>query len=310
MAKKVYFFIDDVIWTLQELHRQRPASIFDQHFLKNLKTAHDLYGAKFQLNLFYRTDFYYGNDEFTLADMTDAYKDEFNAASDWLKFSFHSKQEFPDYPFINATYEDTKAIFEDIRNQVYRFAGENSFTYGITPHWGPISKAACLALRDCGMKVLWSTCGIRTPYNGDLDSLPYGHAGRLLQNRQPETMLYTRKTRDTAIARSLCGYNHITEEEAASIHGKLKTVVDPQTGIHFKVFNSGTGAINLLMDEDLEGAIVPQLGNEYICLASHEQYSYPHYFAYQPTHAARLLRACELVAKDGYEFFYIEDLGK
>jgi len=122
MVKKVCFFIDDVIWTLQELNEQRPASIFDQHFLKNLKIAHDLYGAKVQLILFCRTDSYYGNDEFTLADMTDAYKEEFTAASDWLKFSFHSKQEFPDYPFVNATYEDTKAVFESIRNEVVRFA--------------------------------------------------------------------------------------------------------------------------------------------------------------------------------------------
>ena len=108
MANKACFYIDDVIWTLQDLTRQRPASIFDQHLLKGLKTAHDLYGTKFQMNLFYRTDFYYGNDEFTLADMTDAYKEEFTAASDWLKLGFHAKQEFPDYPYINADYEDVK----------------------------------------------------------------------------------------------------------------------------------------------------------------------------------------------------------
>ena len=64
--KKAYFFIDDVIWLFRDLTRQRPASMFDNFFLKELKKAHDLYGAKFQLNVFYRTDFYYGNDEFTL----------------------------------------------------------------------------------------------------------------------------------------------------------------------------------------------------------------------------------------------------
>ena len=310
MAKTACFYIDDVIWTLQDLARQRPASIFDQHLLKGLKTAHDLYGTKFQMNLFYRTDFYYGNDEFTLADMTDAYKEEFTAASDWLKFSIHSKQEFPDYPFVNATYEDTKAIFNMIRDEVYRFAGENSFTYGITPHWGPISKAGALALRDCGMKVLWASCGNKMPYNGDPDSLPYGHAGRLLHNRQPETMLFTRGGRDTAIARSICGYNHISEEEDLATRRTPKTIYDPETGIHLKVFGNGCGCINLLTDDDVAEMITPYLNDEHLCLATHEQYSFPHYFAYQPTHTDRIIKACELMASAGYAYGYLEDLVK
>lgn len=310
MEKKVCFFIDDVIWTLQELNEQRPASIFDQHFFKNLKASHDLYGAKIQLNLFYRTDFYYSNDEFTLADMTDAYKEEFASASDWLKFSFHSKQEFPDYPFVNATYEDTKAIFENLRNEVFRFAGENAFTYGVTPHWGPLSKAACLALRDCGVTLQWCSAGEKYPYSGDPDTLPYGHAGRLLQNRQPETMLFTRNTKDANISRSICGYNHISEADAKAIQGTLKTVLDAETGIHFKALESAGSIINLLKDDEVESVINANLGSEFICLTTHEQYSYPQYFAYQPTHAERILRACELVAKDGYEFFFLEDLGK
>ena len=42
-----------------------------------LKTAHDKYGLKVQLNLFYRTDSFYGYDEFRLCDVTDKYKSEF-----------------------------------------------------------------------------------------------------------------------------------------------------------------------------------------------------------------------------------------
>ena len=111
MQKSCYFYIDDVIWVFRDLTRQRPASIFDHHFLKVLKETHDKYGMKVQMNVFYRTDFFYGNDEFTLADMTDAYKAEFEEASDWMKFTLHSKQEFPDYPFLNISYQDMKDIF-------------------------------------------------------------------------------------------------------------------------------------------------------------------------------------------------------
>ena len=80
--KKVCVNIDDVIWIFRDLTRKRPASMFDHPFLKQFKDAHDAYGAAFQLNVFYRTDFFYGNDEFTLADMTDAYKKEWEESSD------------------------------------------------------------------------------------------------------------------------------------------------------------------------------------------------------------------------------------
>ena len=78
-----------------------------------LKEMHEKYGLKVQLNLFYRTDFYYGNDEFTLAEMTDAYKKEWEDNADWIRFGFHSKQEFPDYPYINASYDDVKSNYFD-----------------------------------------------------------------------------------------------------------------------------------------------------------------------------------------------------
>lgn len=308
MQKKAFYYIDDFIWSLRDLTRQRPESVFDHHFFGVLKQAHDLYGAKFQLNLFYRTDFFYGNDEFTLADMTDAYKEEFSAASDWLKFSFHSKQEFPDYPFVNASYEDVKSLFEMIRNEVYRFAGENSFGYCVTPHWGPLSKEGCRAMRDCGVKVLWTSWGEKKEYSGDPSTLPYGHAARLLCDRKPETMLYTRKTRDTAIASSICGYNHVSEEEGLSTIGTFKTVKDPETGLHFKVI-CGRGVINLVGDEELETWAAPFLDCEYLCFATHEQYSHPFYFNYQPTHTQRILRSCELIHKAGYTFFWAEELG-
>ena len=71
MNKKFHFFIDDVIWSLRDLTRIKPQSMFDIPFFKVLKNAHDRYGMKVQLNLFYRTSAYYGNDDFCLADVTD-----------------------------------------------------------------------------------------------------------------------------------------------------------------------------------------------------------------------------------------------
>jgi len=75
-GKRAFYYCDDVIWLFRDLTRQRPKSLFDNPFLKLMREAHDRYGMKVQLNCFYRTDFFYGTDEFTLAEMTDAYKSE------------------------------------------------------------------------------------------------------------------------------------------------------------------------------------------------------------------------------------------
>ena len=81
-TRKAAFFIDDVIFILRDLTRQRPKSMFDHPFLGHLKECHDRYGLKMQLNLFYRTDFAHGLDEFSLADMTDAYREEWQSSRD------------------------------------------------------------------------------------------------------------------------------------------------------------------------------------------------------------------------------------
>ena len=162
MNKKAYFFIDDTIWAFRDIARQKPASIFDQPFLALMKEAHDKYGMKVQLNLFYQTDFFYGHDEFSLAEMPDSYKAEWEANSDWLKLAFHARHEFPDYPYVNATYEDVKYDFDRIKKEVIRFAGEKSFALGVCTHWLPMSKDGCKALADSGIKIMSSISILNT----------------------------------------------------------------------------------------------------------------------------------------------------
>lgn len=305
--KRAYFYIDDVIWLFRDLTRQRPASLFDNFFLKELKKAHELYGAKFQLNVFYRTDFFYGNDEFTLSDMTDAYKPEFEAASDWLKMAVHSKQEFPDYPFVNLDYQDTLEIMQTIMGEIRRFAGDSSFTYTMTPHWGPASLDACRAFKDCGVKLLWISDGNKVPYNGDPDSLPYGHAFRLLHNRKPETMLYTRGGLDTAIARSICGHNHLTEEEGEATRGHNYCHYDEATGLYFKELCC-LPAVNTIPADKIDDYVLANVDKEFLGMGTHEQYSYPDYFAYQPEHLGKILRVCQLAHEHGYTFIFADQL--
>ena len=229
MEKLAYFFIDDTIWCLRDIAREKPKSIYDNAFFKMLKKGHDDYGMTVQLNLFYRTDFFYGDDEFTLKEMPDTYKEEFQEASSWLRFAFHAKQEFPDYPYVNASYEDVKNNYEAIINEVKRFAGEECIADALVPHWLPISKEGCRALHDCGVRVLSVSSGDRTEYTGDESVLPYGHAARLLHNRQPETMLFTRKTNDKRITSSISAYNHLDTEQYDYTFGKNRSILDEES---------------------------------------------------------------------------------
>lgn len=298
--KKAYFFIDDTIWVLRDITRQKPASLFDNPFMKMLKGAHEKYGMKVQLNLFYRTDTYYGYDQFSLADVTDAYKSEFEEASDWLKMAFHALQEFPDYPHINATYEDTKWLFENIRKEVTRFAGESSFCYVTDPHWDSMSYEGVRALKDCGVKLLYTTYGATAEYNGDPNSLPYGHAARLIHNHQPETVTYTRTHSGDDIARSICSYNHLDEATAQGILCNCSAFYDENTGLYLKPLNDIT--LNIHDYDKLDKVFAPKLDREFVGICVHEQYFYSDYLAYQPNYADKIMKMCEIMTNAGYTF--------
>ncbi|MBQ4160321.1 MAG: hypothetical protein IJD83_05265 [Clostridia bacterium] len=306
--KKTFFYFDDVIWLFRDLTRQRPKSIFDHFYLKTFKEAHEKYGMKVQMNVFYRTDYFYGTDEFTLADMTDAYKEEFRANADWLKFGYHSKQEFPDYPLVNITYEDMVKDFHAIRNEVVRFAGEESFALAVCSHWRPISKAGCKALADNGIKIINCTGGDVREYDGDPSVLPYGHADRLLQNRQPETKIFTRISLNSAISSSVCAYNHLTAKQLADTNETLTAIFNEEIGVYFKQLLTHGAVVNLSKLDAMEEEYKKMLNCEFASFGGHEQYFYPDYYGYQKNHGEKLMKACEIMHKNGFEFILAEDL--
>lgn len=306
MEKKAMFFIDDVIWVFRDITRQKPKSIFDIPYLAMLKKAYDDFGVKSQLNVFYRTCFWYGDDEFSLADMTDEYKAEFEAASDWLTFGFHSKEEWPDYPYVNADYELVDNNFKLIYNEVCRFAGEKSFSKCVIPHWIPMSKEGIKALRDNGVKCTYATHGDKGEWDGSQDSLPYGHSFRLMHNRKPETGLYIKNTYDKAIARALCSYNHIPDEEFEKIKGTKNFYEDKETGI--KYIPSAEVVLNLVDLDKLPGALGKYTDREVLVIGDHEQYFHSDYYAYQPDHAERVYLMGKMLKEAGYTFVLANDL--
>ena len=317
MEKTAYFFIDDVIFTMRNIAKNRPASLFDDPFMAVLKRAHKAYGMTVQLNLFYRTDFFYGSDEFTLMDMPDTYKPEFEANSSWLKLAFHAKQEYPDYPYVNADYDDVVKDFHELQNEVFRFAGEACWSNAVIPHWLPISKDGCRALADCGIRFLSPSHGSRAPYTGiaskllhepDPADLPYGHAFRLLQNRKPETMLYDRGSANKSISNSICSWNHVSDEVYQSLFNHNASVPDPETGIRFRILGGGP-TLNLTKLDELQEKIEARIakGGNHIGIGNHEQYFYPDYFNYQPDYADKIMLMAKTVSENGYRFITAEE---
>ena len=305
-GKKAAMYIDDVIWVFRDLARQRPKSMFDNPLLGVLKEAHDRYGLKVQLNCFYRMDVFYGMDEFSLADMTDAYKKEWQTSKDWLRLGFHAYQEFPDYPFINSSYDDVATVFDRIFKEVRRFAGDGVFTYALVGHWLPFSKDGCRALKDRGVKLVSCTYGRRYAYTGDRDSLPYGHAFRVESNRKPETALFQREAYDAALLSSACGYNHLCPGQVEKTRGTFASVYDRDVGICFKWFRNGS-MLNLCTPEKVRTEMAAEKDCELLVFADHEQYFYRDYFAYQPDYAEKILLAAKLAADAGRDFIFIED---
>ena len=302
-------FVDDCIWFLRDIARAKPKSIFDTPYLAGFKKIHDATGLKVQFNLFYRTDFFYGMDEFSLADMPADYKAEFQDNADWIKFGMHSLQEFPDYPWISANYDDVAKCLKMIRGEVDRFAGDNMFARFVIPHWVPMSKDGVKALVDGGIKMMVASRGNRFAWNGDSSVLPYGHDFRLMNNRKPETALYTRVSNNLAISASLCGYNHITDAQLSAIMKENKYLYDPETGMRFK--NSCTAPFSALNLHPLRG--IPRdldatRGCNFVGYGNHEQYFFSDYLLYQPDYMEREMLMAKTLKDRGYRFIFMEDL--
>ena len=121
---------DDNIIFLSDIteHQNIYQSVFDNPYLAIYKKAHDLYGVKVHLNLFYefdneaRTRFSSNRNYFNLSMMTNRFRDEFRQNSDWLKFSFHAHSEFPDKPYKFTESETVKTDAEKVNREIIRFA--------------------------------------------------------------------------------------------------------------------------------------------------------------------------------------------
>ena len=308
-GKRAAFYIDDVIFVFRDLAAMKPKSCWEHPFLAHLKEAWERYGVKTQLNLFYRGDFFYGVKEamFSLKEVPDAWKGEFQSAKEWLRFGFHSLNEYPDYPWISASYEDVSIAWNLIKGNVERFAGPGMWATAVVPHWGSISREGCLALRDGGATLVSVSRGDRWEYDGDRSLLPYGHGYRIENHRKPESAIFWRAAGGDDISVSASGYNHLDAELVSRTRGTYDWVRDNSIGMNFKPSTSGGPCLNLYKLEDVASAFDLTGEKEYFCYATHEQYFFKDYFMYQPDYAAKTFAAGKWMQNHGYSYIFMED---
>ena len=84
-SQKIHCSIDDTLWIFKDLTEHKEyISIFENPVLYKMKNLHLKYGVVFNCYCFFNAWY-----NFTLADATDRFINEFENNADWLKFGFH-----------------------------------------------------------------------------------------------------------------------------------------------------------------------------------------------------------------------------
>lgn len=269
-VKRFRISSDDNILFLQDIteNQHRYQSIFDNPYLAVYKKAHDLYGAKVHLNLFYELDkrgrlfFKKNRGDFNLSMMTDKFKDEFTANSDWLKLAFHANSEYPDDPYVNATAEK---IVEDclrVHREIVRFAGPTSISNSTTVHWGSGNVGCIRALRSLGYR---SLTGYFTIKNG-----------------KPSVAYYI----PTDLCEHIYGRDFWYDTEEDMLFGRIDRVTN-------------LGSLEQIM-ADLEDVVNDPHRGGFVSVMIHEQYFYKDYVRHLPDFAERVLEPCRYLYEHGY----------
>ncbi len=266
---------DDNILFLCDIndHKDTYSSIFENPYLAVYKKAHDLYGAKVHLNLFYEFDsenpaFVSGSHKyFNLSMMTDRFREEFRANAHWLKLSFHAKAEHPDEPYKYATGETVKEHARLVNREIIRFAGPEVLSACTTIHWGEANEEVVAALRGMGYKAL---------------------AGYFMPKGAPVAYYAPKELVDYVYGRDFW-----KDTEKDMLFGRIDGVI-----------NRDTLEENLQSLKEITAS--PNRGG-FVSIMIHEQYFYPTYGGYLPDFQDRVLECCRYLYEQGYEGRHLMD---
>ena len=291
--KRFNFYIDDHSFLFTDLTKERPKSAFDHFYLKGLKEIRKKYPFKVTLNCFFYNDH---DKSFTLDQMPDTWKQEFIDNSDWLKFSFHARSEFPDRLYLESSPEEFGKDWDMVQNEIVRFAGEESYIAPVVIHWGNIHPTVA---QECVKR------GVRC-YPAFMRPCVMG--GPSLADRMKGGDMNKVQSRSITGADRSIGTEgfalYYKNQEQESYLNRYRNYYDPLMGIVI----TGPGAVcsNLVpldkTEERVKRAIAvnEKSGCEFMNMASHEQYTYSYYPNYLPDHMQRIELAVKTAVEAGY----------
>lgn len=264
--------IDDNIFFLRDIARERPKSLLEHFYLKNLLKLHRKYGTKFILKCFYRDD-HHG---FEIKDFPESYREEFRSHSDWLKLSFHAYSEFPDRPYQHAAAARLAADYDLVKQEICRFAGEESFIAPTNVHWAMLPPELFSVLKERGVKVLTSS-------------------GFLSNRIMVEGEI-------VEVGAATCDIGFFYEQDVARHMQERRCFYDPDHDLFlsrtFFCCNIDTPAE---IEQKIRAEEVRCADCDMMEAVSHEQYAFPDYRQYLPDYFQRIETACRTLTELGYQ---------
>ena len=274
--------IDDNSFVFTDLARSRPARAFDHFYLAGLKKLHQQYGSKVILKCFFCND--HDPDKFTLDQMPDIYKSEFEDNADWLHLAFHARSEFPDRPYQHCSAQRLAGDFDAVNREIIRFAGEKSCSPPTNVHWAMLEPANFHVMKEHGVKILTS--------GGFM-------ANRLFVDGAVEE-----------IAGNSCDIGFFYEQDVTHHMLKKRVFFDPD----YELFLSRTFfCFNIDTPQEIEAKIrkehecSKENGCEIMEAIGHEQYAYDFYGNFLPDYFERLETCCRIPTELGYAPVFFQD---
>jgi len=265
---RYHFALDDNIYFLRDIARKRYNSLFNSPYLKLLRDLNHKYGTRFSVNIYFESE-----DGFKLTELSDRYKSQWKDNAHWLKLAFHAFANKPDRPYQDAPAEKLIADYDQVAEQIQRFAGAGTFAPPTNLHWSMARPDGLHALARRGVRCL---SGYFRKADGRWD-INYGLDDRRSEYLSRHDLLMDFETgiiffRDAIVCN-------------ATALGQIAPVLDPL-------------------------AASPER-RETINLLSHEQYFWPFYPDYEPDYAQRIEAAIRWTTDHGYtpSFFHEGILG-
>ena len=114
--KVIHYSVDDVFGVFRSLTKLHPKSIFELPFFAYFQKLHQRYGLVVSCYCFFKKG------DFSLCDVTRAYKKEFERNSSWLRFGFHGYTGSEDYN--EQSLDESARQYRDVILNLREIVGE------------------------------------------------------------------------------------------------------------------------------------------------------------------------------------------